>query len=325
MAEVRPFRGLCYNPALANRMEALMAPPYDVISPEREPVYRGRDPHNVIHLELPEPGPEGDRYRHAAAVLKNWLGEGVLGYPERPSLHLYGQTFALPGGEERTRTGVFTLLRLEEFETGVVLPHEQTFPKHKEDRFRLLSACEAQISPIFGLYDAPGGAVSRWSREIGARAPAVDATDDEGVRHRLWGVTDSREISAWRAEMAPLSVLLADGHHRYETALRYRSERRAQEKGGGPAWYDYVMILLVEMSDPGLMLFPTHRLVRFQNPPDWEAVRRRLRQWFDPWVLPLPPPAKIVPALSRVPGSATLGMLVPPGNRLEVWMLRDPG
>jgi uncharacterized protein (DUF1015 family) len=323
MAEIRPFRGLHYNPAHSDRMEALIAPPYDVIPPEREPIYRGRDPHNIIELELPEPGPESNRYRHAASVLRRWLDDGVLAYQEQPALYLYGETFALPGAEERTRYGVFTLLRLEEFETGIVLPHEQTFPKHKEDRFQLLSACEAQISPIFGLYDAPGGVVSRWSRELGARPPAADATDDEGVRHRMWEVTDAGEIAAWRGEMAALSVLLADGHHRYETALRYRAERRAAEPGGGPAWYDYVMILLVEMSDPGLQLFPTHRLVRFERPPDWEAARTCLRQWFDHRELPVPAPAEVVPLLAGAPGAPTLGMLVPPGDRLELWTLRD--
>jgi uncharacterized protein (DUF1015 family) len=323
VAEIQPFRGLRYNEVLSKSMDTLIAPPYDVIPPEREPSLRGRSLHNVIHLELPEAGPEGDRYRHAASILRAWMAEGVLRFDERPAVYLYGQTFSPPGGGERARFGVFALLRLEPFETGVVLPHEQTFPKHKEDRYQLLSACRAQVSPIFGLYDAPGGVVSRWRREQAARPPSAAATDDEGVRHQMWVVEDSGQIDAWRREMASLPVFLADGHHRYETALRYQAERRASASGGPPAWYDYTMILLVEMSDPGLALFPTHRVVRPKQRVDWEQVRGRLRDRFDHRSVPVPGAGEIA-ALFAADSGATLAMLAPPANRLDVWRLRDP-
>lgn len=323
MAEIRPFRGLRYEEARSAPAEALIAPPYDVISAERDPVIRGRSSHNVIHLEVPRPGPEGDPYRHAAALLESWRRDGVLRLDESPGVYLYGQTYALPSGEVRTRYGVFTLLRLEEYARGIVLPHEETMSRDREDRFRLLSECRAQISPIFALYHAPGGVVSRWARAAASQPAAMDASDDEGVRHRLWPITDPDRIAAWQRELAPLQVFIADGHHRYETGLRYRAEHGAGGEGV-PAWSDYIMTLMVEMDDPGLVLFPTHRIVRAQQPVDWAQVRARLRQWFAHREVPVPSPTQVIGLLADDAGRRTLAMLAPPGNRLELWTLRDP-
>jgi uncharacterized protein (DUF1015 family) len=323
VAEIRPFRGLRYEEARSAPVGELIAPPYDVISAERDPRFRGRSPYNVIHLELPRAGAAGDPYRQAAALLEAWRREGVLRLDEQPGVYLYGQTYAFPGSEERTRFGVFTLLRLEEYEAGIVLPHEETMSRDREDRFRLLSECRAQISPIFGLYHAPGGVVSRWAAELGQQPAAMDATDDEGVRHRLWPIAEPERIAEWQRELAPLQMFIADGHHRYETALRYRAER-GTEGGGAPAWSDYIMTLLVEMDDPGLVLFPTHRIVRARRSVNWEGVRVHLREWFEHREAPVPPPDEVAALLADPAGRTTIAMLAPPGEHLDVWTLRDP-
>lgn len=306
MAEVRPFEGIRYRLASPEDAGAVIAPPYDVISASDEKALYERHPHNVIRLELPreEPGdgPAENRYTRAASRFKEWLQAGILARDEQPCLYVYGQRYRLDGRMQE-RLGVMGALRIEPYESGVVLPHEQTFPKHKEDRYRLLTAAGAQFSPIFGLYAAPKAfgvrqGLDRWAMG----EPNAVAVDGEGVEHRLWAVPDP-EFARWVAEVfAGRQVYIADGHHRYETALRYRNERRAAasaawsgeqlllpESGapvqlelaaadpGGPS--DYVMTFLVEMDDPGLVLLPTHRLVRAALPPAAE-LRDRLSRHF---------------------------------------------
>lgn len=322
MAEVRPFEGIRYRLASPEDAGAVIAPPYDVVSPSDERALHERHPNNVIRLELPreEPGDgtDSNRYTRAAVRFREWLRTGVLAR-DGPCLYVYGQRYQVspaaqaagpntgtpeqPNAGTQERLGVLGALRVEPYESGVVLPHEQTFPKHKEDRYRLLTAAGAQFSPIFGLYDAPKAfgvreALDRWAD----RQPDAVAVDGEGVEHRLWAVPDP-EFARWVGEVfAGRQVYIADGHHRYETALRYRNERRAAaaagwageqlvlpESGapvqlelaaadpGGPS--EYVMTFLVEMNDPGLVLLPTHRLVRAPLPPAAE-LRDRLSQHF---------------------------------------------
>lgn len=282
MAEVRAFRGVRYRLDRPEEADAVIAPPYDVISPADQQALHARDPRNVIHLELPRDRPgdgaEENRYTRAARLYREWLAAGTLQRDEAPCLYVYGQRYDTPGGPQE-RLGLLAALKAEPYESGVVLPHEQTFPKHKEDRYRLLTAARAQFSPIFGLYSAPGAGVRSALDRCAAAPPAAIARDREGVEHRLWPVADP-EFARWAAEVfAGKQVFIADGHHRYETALRVRGERGTREPGAPPSHWDFVMTFLVEMDDPGLVLLPTHRLVRGGLPaPD--VLRQRLAPFF---------------------------------------------
>lgn len=282
MAEVRGFNGIRYRLARPEEAAEVIAPPYDVIGPAEQAALEARDARNVIRLELPRDA-EGDsethnRYTRAAELFRQWVEAGVLARDEAPSLYLYGQRYQTAEGP-RERLGLLGALKVEPFEAGVVLPHEQTFPKHKEDRYRLLTAAHAQFSPIFGLYSAPEAEVRTHLAPLAERAPDAVAVDREGVEHRLWPVTDPAFAEWVGSVFADKQVFIADGHHRYETALRYRNERRAATPEAPLSAFDYVMAFLVEMDDPGLVLLPTHRLVR-GGVPACEELREKLAPYF---------------------------------------------
>jgi uncharacterized protein (DUF1015 family) len=265
MAEVRAFRGYRYDLQAGGPASGLIAPPFDIITAEGQRALQARSPYNVVRLELPE-GPEdlaepANRYARAAATFTAWREAGILQRDPEPALYLYGQEFALPGGERKRRLGVLASLGLAPFEAGVVLPHERTFPKHKEDRFRLLTTARAQFSPIMGIYRAEGAGVRSALEAATPGPPDLAAADGEGVRHSLWVCRAPERIRWFQDLLASRQVFIADGHHRYSTALRYQAERRAAG-GRSPAWWDGVMTYLVAMEDPGWALMPTHRLVR---------------------------------------------------------------
>ena len=282
MAEVQPFRGIRYRLEQPEDAAAVVAPPYDVISPAGQQALEERDARNVIRLELPrdESGDDdsNNRYTRAAALFRGWLEEGVLTREEAPALYVYGQRYQV-GDTQQERLGLMAALKVEPYETGVVLPHEQTFPKHKEDRFRLLSTAQAQFSPIFGLYSAPEADVRGHLEKLTDAAPVASAVDHEGVEHRVWAVTAPAFIAWAELAFAGKQVFIADGHHRYETALRYATERRAQEPDAPRSPFDSVMIFLVEMDDPGLVLLPTHRLIE-DGLPSGEEILSRLQPYF---------------------------------------------
>jgi uncharacterized protein (DUF1015 family) len=283
MAQVSPFHGVRYRLERPEAAADVIAPPYDVISPAQQEALHRRSPHNVVRLELPRDEDADDaqenRYTRAAALFRQWLASGVLARDEEPCLYVYGQRYEADGGAQE-RLGLMAALKVEPYEAGVVLPHEQTFPKHREDRYRMLVTAGAQFSPIFGLYSAPEAGVRAALDRAAAGPPAAVARDAEGGEHRLWPVADP-EFARWAAGVFEgRQVFIADGHHRYETALRYRNERRAMKPDAPPSPSDYVMTFLVEMDDPGLVLLPTHRLVRAGIPAP-EELRRKLEPYFE--------------------------------------------
>jgi uncharacterized protein (DUF1015 family) len=347
MPEIRPFRGVRYDADQVGSMSSVIAPPYDIVSPEMRARLADASPHSVIQLELPQPAGGRDAYENAAHLFREWLTGDVLVRGAMPALYPYTQTFCLPSGEERIRTGVLALMRLHEYDEGVVLPHEETLPKAKEDRFRLLSAARAQFSPIFGIYDPGERAARAWLDEAMKADPVIDVVDgeqpfqrvqaatavsedvtaeqitrDDSVRHRVWIADHPALIEGVAGALAPLPVFIVDGHHRYETALRYR-----REHGAGEPWADYIMIYLVAMDDPGLVVFPTHRIVTGRAGTDWEAARHQLARHFDfdthPLQLPIDP-VRIAAAVTDSLSHGTLAMLAPPFNRVERLVLRDP-
>jgi uncharacterized protein (DUF1015 family) len=321
MAEIKAFRGVRYNPEQLGDIDSVVAPPYDVVSPALRERLEAAHPHNVIRLELPKAVGGRDAYETAAHLYQEWLTGAVLQREAMPALYLYAQSYRLPSGEERTRAGILALLRLHEYQDRIVLPHEETLPKAKEDRFRLLSSAHAQFSPIFGIYDPGETHVRTWLDEAMAAEPAVELTDSESVRHRLWASNDPLVNERLVDTLAPLQVFIVDGHHRYETALRHRRER-----GAGAPWAQYVMIYLVALNDTGLVVLPTHRIVSGRSGTDWDAVRRRLAEDFDfdSHPIPLPSgPVRLAEAVTESLQPGTFGMLAPPFERLELLRLRD--
>jgi uncharacterized protein (DUF1015 family) len=256
MADVQPLRTVRYEPSAAGPLEDLIAPPYDVIDAELRAELVARSPHNVVEIDLPEPPPEGgDRYEHAAATMRAWLERGVLVREDEPAMWALRQDYTGPDGGERTRTGFLARVRVEEYGPGRIRPHERTHPGPKEDRLRLTRATRANLSPIFSLFADRSGAAAEALEAALAGEPFAAAADHEGTRQTLWRVADADRISALQAALAGAELLIADGHHRYETARVYADEI------SGEGDHRYVLMLLCSLSDPGLLVFPTHRLL----------------------------------------------------------------
>jgi len=299
LAILQPFRGLRYDPATVGDLAAVVAPPYDVIDAAQQAALHERSPYNAVRLILSR---DADPYGAAAATLAAWRRTGVLAPDPLPALYLYAQRFPLPGGE-RERIGVMGALRLESLQSGRVRAHERTLEKAKSDRLALVRACRTSLSPIFGLVASPAPRL----RELVPAAPAeVDVRDASGARHRLWPITDPALLTRVAAELAERDVFIADGHHRYETALRYRDERRAALGAAAPppgaAPFDYVLTYLTSMDDPGLVILPTHRVLDVL-PPDAAALRAALATTFT--IAELPASRSGLGALlARLEGSA---------------------
>lgn len=252
MAEIQPLRAVHYDTRRAGPLDRLTAPPYDVIDPGLRSELVSRSPHNVVEIDLPV---GADPYRRAGELWQRWRSEGILERDAEPALWALEQVFTAPGGGRHTRRGFFARVRVTDYGPGLIRPHERTHPAAKQDRLELMRATRANLSPIFALYRDPEAAA--WS----ALAPALESgpwgevTDDDGTVHRLWRVPDGAAIDAVQRAMAARELLIADGHHRYETARIYA------EEVGGEGDHRYVLMCLVSMSDPGLTVFPTHRLV----------------------------------------------------------------
>jgi uncharacterized protein (DUF1015 family) len=261
VAIFRPFPGLRYDAGVVGDPAAVTAPPYDVIdAAERDRLY-AQSPYNVVRIDLSR---EADPYASAAATLAEWRAAGAVAAEASPALYLYAQRFPLPDGTMRERIGVIGALRVESFESGKVRPHERTLQKAKDDRYALLQACRVSLSPIFGLVSAPE--LDLPALVPTTRPPDVDVRVRNGAHHRMWRIDDAALIAQIAAAVAPHEVFIADGHHRYETALRYRDEQRAAAGSAAPAPgeapYDYVLCYLTTMEDSGLVIFPTHRVLK---------------------------------------------------------------
>ncbi len=278
MPEIRPFRGLRYNPDTAGDMADLICPPYDVIPPSMQEELYGSSPYNSIKLELPM---EADPYAAAAERIAEWLREGVLFEENEPALYPYSQTFTDQEGRSHTRCGFFAALRLHEFAERKVLPHERTLSGPKADRLNLFRTTKTNISAIFGLYaDEEGRADSLVAGYTAAHEPVVDAMF-QGIRNRLWRITDPELIAAVQQALAEKSVYIADGHHRYETGLNYRRERSATNHGHtGDEPYNFILCYLNNIHDRGLVVFPIHRLVHSVEGFDAATFLNRLEEHF---------------------------------------------
>ena len=271
MPDIRAFRALRFDPDKVGDLGRVVCPPYDVIGPELQQALLARHPANAVRLDLPEvqagEGPD-DRYRRAARTLSSWRMDGTLRKDGSLSIYPYEQTYRIPGSDQmRTQRGFFARLWLEDLVPGSgVLPHERTLSAPKEDRYKLLRATGVNTSPIIGLFSDPSGLSVRALATITSEPADADVTDDDGVRHRLWATPEDGPHGDLVGSLIDAAVrnpiAIADGHHRYETALKYRHEQRASKNRENDPPTDYVMMLFLETTGQQLTVLPTHRIVR---------------------------------------------------------------
>lgn len=270
---ILPFKAVRYNPDKIAQLADVIAPPYDVISPEQQKELYAKSAHNIAWLDVTQEDgrePSEARYAKAAGDFQNWQDDGILQCDSQPGVYVYEQVFTAPDGQTFTRRGFYALRRLERFGEGSVFPHEQTLAGPKKDRLTLMKATDAQLSPIFGLFHEASGTIATLLEEAVAREPLFEMTDDSGQIHRLWQATDPRWIEQVQTAITDAPFLIADGHHRYETALAYRDWREQTRPDPSPeASYKYVLMFCESVEDPGLLVLPTHRLV--QNRPQFSA------------------------------------------------------
>jgi len=284
MAQIAPFRAFRYDPARVSP-STTVTQPYDKISPAMQDRYYDASPYNLVRIVLGKRQPSDNQtdnpYTRAAGCFRDWRRDGILKQDTEPSIYLYSQRFAVPGGPgQAERKGFIALGRVEDYSAGIVHRHEQTLAKPKADRLDLLRATCGHFGQIFMLYSDPGGAIDKILAT--GTAPDTEVRDEYGVDHTLWKISDPAVIEEVKKRMAEKKLIIADGHHRYETALNYRNERRqaAGGKGGADAAYEFVMMTFVNMDSPGLVILPTHRVVHGLKEFISDDMRDGAKQYF---------------------------------------------
>ena len=316
-------------------MSRFVAPPYDVIDKAMEKRLK-EDRLNITHVTL---GNEGDSYAIAARRLQRWIDDEVLVAEPQECFYVYEQTFSSPDGTPRIRSGIVGLVKLEDFSKGVVLPHERTIPKHKADRMELMCAVGGDAEQIFMLYDDPTGEMEWILLDTRKRDEAMRFVDPEGVHHRLIKVAEPALVDKIKELLGPAKLLIADGHHRYETSLEYRDRMRAKDGSKeGERPYDYIMATLVSFTNPGLVIYPTHRLVQNVDQRLLLELPKALEDEFE--LKPLPGPDELASAVEKssvkafgvwIPSSKTLLLATPkdkapsknPLEDLPVYMVQE--
>lgn len=338
MAEILPFRGVLYDPARVGDVTSVVAPPYDVIGPAEQAALYARHPGNIIRLELgqehPGDSPQENRYTRARHFLQDWLRDGLLRRDDTPAIYLYAVEYRLRGGQTRTMRGFLSLVKLEEFGTGRIFPHENTRAAAKDDRYRLLETCRSNFSPIFSLYsDAEGAIIRTLERTVEKGQPRFAVTDADGVRHLLWTVSDQKALDRVVAAMKPLPLFIADGHHRYESALWYRNAQQQASGNKGPLPSDWVLMYFSNLDDPGLTILPTHRVLPGPLSCPAPEFRQRLAETFNVETIAFTKEtepaarAKFLGALQAARGTNAhvMGLIVRGESRYEVLTLTAEG
>jgi len=277
MVEIIPFRGVRYDKERVKNMNLVATPPYDVISDAEREVYYGNSEYNVIRLSLgkeQEGDNKGDnKYIRAKEFLDEWLSEGILKRDDKDSLYIYEQEYSPPTGERKIMRGFICLVKLEDLDSGNIYPHERTLPKPTEDRFELIKAVKANISPVLCIYSDLHNRINSILKTEAKREPVLKFADEEGTTQDLWIVQDDKTIGKIVSELKNFEIFIADGHHRYETALRYSKQDGDASK--------YVMVFLVDMNEGGISILPAHRLLRNISKMDDFDLEARLLEYFD--------------------------------------------
>ncbi len=285
MAEIRPFRGLRYNQNMIKDMAKVLCPPYDIISPSQQEELYNASEYNFVHVEynkeLPLDNPQNNRYTRALAYLTGWLEKGILEAEPAAAIYLHLHHFICQG-KSYQRQNIMAAVKLEEWDTKIVRPHENIIPKAKSDRMSMLRACRANTSPVLVMYEDKKKNIIKTIKEQEKKAPVIDFVDPWGERHQVWAVTDPTAIKTIQEEIAKQPLYIADGHHRYDSALTYKRERAAQTVGySGEEGFNFVMTTLIDFNDPGLVILPTHRLVRGVSKTVMAGLSSQLAAFFD--------------------------------------------
>jgi len=328
--EVSPFRGIRYNQRVVGDLARVLCPPFDVITPEQQKLYYKKSDYNGIRLEFPEP--TVDRYQRAAITFQQWLKQGILRADRVPSFYLHDHHFEY-SGEKRVRRGLIARVRLEPWGSGIY-PHEETSSKAKSDRLQLMQACRANFSPLFSLYHDSEQKIAPILSEASRAKPMLEASvsspltgegQGEGAEaHTLWAITDPDTKRELGKLLSSQPLYIADGHHRYETALAYQQEIAQEQTDScklSADGFQYVMMELVEFSDPGLVVLPIHRLVRGIAPSIWVGLGERLKNFFALESVPLKASSS---EASRLPADSCLGILgLQPGSLVVLRRRQD--
>jgi uncharacterized protein (DUF1015 family) len=313
MAQLEPLRALHYDLAKTGGLQPVVAPPYDVIDPEQRAELEARSPYNVVRIDLPQAADGGDPYARAAELFGEWQRDRVLVDDSESALWPLAQDYTGPDGSARTRRGFLARVRVDPYGPGRIRPHERTHPGPREDRLKLTRATKANLSPIFALFSDPEGAAAGALAATAGTDPWAETRDDDGTVNRVWRLSDPEAIAAAKHALSGAELLIADGHHRYETARVYADEV------GGEGEHRYVLMCLVALQDSGLTVFPTHRLVRGLRPDQHETLANALRRDFD--IEPLGSTDALTPA----PGDqVSIGYIDAHFRRPFMLTLKDP-
>ncbi|MFH0959414.1 MAG: DUF1015 domain-containing protein [Pseudomonadota bacterium] len=285
MAEIKPFEMVHYGPDYSDALSKLITPPYDVISPEEQESFYNIHPYNIIRLILGKQ--HGDdtasdnRYTRAAAKLNKWMAEKTLIREQKPCFAIYQMDFEEPQGIRKRLDGLIGLVKVEDYGVGKVLPHEKTYSGPKEDQLELIRACKANLTPIQAMFDDPDDVVRKLYETTMESKPDQQAAESNGTIHRTWKVCQEENIQAIVRFLKDKSFLIADGHHRYETALAYRREIENHNPFGSDQSHKYVMMFITSMSHPGLVILPAHRMLKDIKNLDQRSCMNRLNDAFN--------------------------------------------
>lgn len=284
MAKILPFRGILYNRDEIKDLEAVMSPPYDVISPRMQDELHKADSHNIVRIilgkEFRRDNSKNNKYARAADFLNKWLNKGILKKDRATAIYIYEQEYFYKG-KLKKRIGFISLMKIEDPSSSLVLPHEHTFFRPKEDRLNLIRCIKANASPIFCIFQDDSNRVAAIIRRYASKHPPIIDIHIEGVGHKLWRMTDVKGISKIKKELDKKQVFIADGHHRYEVALAFRDEMRRRLGMRRARRFDNTMVYFTNLTDESLVIFSTYRVIKNLGGISWNTLQRRLSVYFD--------------------------------------------
>jgi uncharacterized protein (DUF1015 family) len=293
MAEIRPFRGVHYNTDQVSDLTQVICPPYDIISPQQQEDLYQKSEYNFIRIELnketPQDNSQDNRYTRAASTISQWLRQGILKMDSAPGFYLHTHHF-LCLGKPSKRRNLMACVRLEEWDRKVIRPHENIIPRAKSDRMNMLRACQVNTSEVLAMYTDTSRKIASFLENQEKQDPDQDFVDSVGERHQVWAITQPDVIQQIRQIISDQPLYIADGHHRYDSALTCRRERAAQSKVSGEEGFNFVMMSLIDTGDPGVVILPTHRLLRTLSNDVLNHFKSRLRDFFDVQTLSLSQP-----------------------------------
>jgi uncharacterized protein (DUF1015 family) len=293
VAEVRPFNGVRYNQTTIKDTGVVICPPHDVIPPQMQDDLYRRSEYNFVRIEfgreLPQDVSTDNRYTRAKATMEKWLAANVLKPEDKPVIYLHEYTFTRQG-KTLIRRGIIVRVRLEEWSKRIIFPHEGTLSRSKNDRLNILWSCQANTSPVLAMFQDPEKKITALLNKEAKKKPSIKTDTLDGESHTVWVIDQPEATQQICAAFAPQPLYIADGHHRYESALMYKHEREAQAPSTGEEGYNFIMMTLVEFNDPGLLILPPHRLVRGVKKAALHGLKDGLTSFFEMEEIPVKTP-----------------------------------